>query len=243
MSKLTYFKIKKAFYQIASFFIKCDLEEIDYEEIRENIINRKKSLVRWGDGEAVICMGSGIKYQKFSENLAIDLKNAITKNDENIIICAPNQFLLKSNLELIKSNKWRAWLHTKTFYALNFEKCKFGDAFGFRPESKFKYKTILTELINRYNKIISISSEDEKDIKTIKSLLMKSNHEVKIGKIKIKPKNTYDDIEKIIKIVEKNKNALYLVSAGPAGKIIIKYISSYTQAIDVGHLYTMDYLS
>jgi len=64
-----------------------NLKILTPDQTLDDIIYKKKSIERYGDGEYQIIFGNNIRFQKFNQTLSKKLKNIlITSNNNNLLI-------------------------------------------------------------------------------------------------------------------------------------------------------------
>ncbi|MEN9852174.1 MAG: hypothetical protein RI996_117 [Candidatus Parcubacteria bacterium] len=207
-------------------------------------IQQGKSLVRLGDGEAMLLSGVGIWYQEYEKSLGRELRALITKytNQSNYILTLPQKYTNVTNTELRnisipEFNALHAWLPIKIWYKMIFPKnAIYADTCVFYSQHFFDQ--IIPYL--KTKKIIVITTQ--KNIDAQKNRIEKDLHV--ISWIEAKAPNPYEWYEKykleIVAAIElakaSHKDIVILLSAGPASKPLAVYCSNIgIQAIDMGH--------
>ena len=222
----------------------------DVETVNQ-IIEEKKSLARFGDGELrwILNMNYG-SYQRNDKRLSKRLINVLKSSNENLIIGLPNVF---SNEHL---NKYT--IDCKVFW-VNFI-CKFlpllekyiekdkvyADTQISRCYIDYKEKAFAGE---RYSNVKRIWQDREIVIVEGSKTKMGVGNDLlsnakSISRVICPSTNAFDKYDEIFSYIQNNcKNKLILLSLGPTATILASDISKikttgndYYQAIDLGHL-------
>ena len=249
-SAITFFlKLQKAaiFIIVVMFIKNRKFEYYTKDEFIEYLRRNPVSFIRWGDGESKVFYGSGRSYQKASMKLTKDIRNLYreVKKDpkKSYILGAPIEKISKTNLQLFKSRTKSGgrelinWYHS-IFLFSRIKDYKFGDSFIFRSQT-FSVVDALS-IIN--DKVLVIVTGDFTRFKP----LIDSIHDVdKIILHEINPQNSYEDLDTIVSELTTipieynllNENLRFMISAGPAAKIIVrKLLDSRLVAYDVGKI-------
>ena len=219
------------------FFKKLNEIEIDIDDIYKRLLSGD-TLLRWGDGEVSLIKGKSLYFQKHSDELGSEISQSLLYSKSNkLIVCSPHQFVNYSIISLLKKGKFRIWYKSRSFYILNFymKKIHTGDAFGFRPESRFKYIDIIKKLALERDKVILISSSDD-DIGKLSKII---GNNISIHHKLVQSKNSYEDRLDVITFLENNiiDNAVVFCSAGPLTKTLCN--QNKYQLIDTGHFFDL----
>ena len=78
---------------------------IDENQSLTRLINSRKSLIRWGDGESKIFIGGDLYFQRNSLKLCWDFYKLIHSNYPSIEFAIPNKFINCDKSDLLKINK------------------------------------------------------------------------------------------------------------------------------------------
>ncbi|WP_158095531.1 GT-D fold domain-containing glycosyltransferase [Massilimicrobiota sp. An142] len=210
------------------------------EKTIEKIVNSKKSLIRFGDGELLSMKGKSISYQEQNLNLSLELKSIEQmylreKVDCNFILCMPNEFLKCSGMELLKRREWiSSWSFFRYYFKNNLDKSvEYGDSFIFSKRYRERYK----EIWEKKENIIFVHNKknyaDDFEKLTGKKVVF----------ISVPEKNAYASIDHIVNNIKNEINKLknleksmVLISAGPCAKaVIFRLINEEIQIIDTGH--------
>jgi hypothetical protein len=212
-------------------------------EVVENIINKRKSYIRLGDGEVALIKMLSIHFQKADKDLSKKLKNLILKYNENskYILAIPERYIVKTNRELkemsnIEVNMFRCWLPFKIAFEEYFSKKeKYADAHSFYVKGFFENN--LSPYLK--NKKIIVATN-------INNINLQKNGLEKVFKeifwIETKAENSFSEYEKYIKQIEsiidkKDLNDfVLLLSTGPTSKVLAFYFAEKgLQSLDIGH--------
>lgn len=72
--------------------LKNKLKVMSIDETIDELIQKEKSLIRFGDGEITVIRGRGLKLQIYTEELAKDLKRILGYQHEKLLIAIPDIF-------------------------------------------------------------------------------------------------------------------------------------------------------
>ncbi len=212
------------------------LKTIGTDQISE-LISNGKSLIRFGDGEVMILLGSGIHFQKFNPRLQQKIKNVVRdyKTNSSYILALPNFALTESNESLGKRGRLRIWRLFKIVFKHLFPKdIGYADAMIFYHKETFE-KFVVPSLLNKYALVLSNSDNNTPELK---AQLNKLNIEYEY--VTTKKINAFDDYDTILKLINDKKsfhnNLIVLTSMGPGGKALAYDLTkSGIQCIDIGH--------
>ena len=218
----------------------CSAKILNSEETVKYILDNKKSIIRLGDGEFNILNGKDISYQKYSKQLKEELNNVLelyfkSKGDCEYLLCVPKYFMECSGFKLMKKRIYIAsWAYSREQFQKNFpQDILYGDAFLFKRENEEIYEKIWVN--SNYKTCVFIHNDKKYAEK------FENEYNIKTKFIKINSRNAYEQINDIkLKVLdyinEDRKNVIVLISAGPAGKILVKDLSRKgIFSIDTGH--------
>lgn len=231
--------------------IKCFLASIKGTKCRiltaeETVktIQTGKSLIRFGDGEFGIYHGRAISYQQCSEKLIsefIQIKKMYEEDPDNcpFIIAVPKYFLEVSGFGLLKKRAFVAsWAEPRADFKKYFKQnITYGDAFLFKKANESIFDHIWTDDLCRNNIIFVHNNEKYAES-------FQDKYHKKVFYVKCPQKNAFESIEIIIDNINKTivsnslnrLNTEIVVSAGPAGKVLVKNLSQDgLLCIDTGH--------
>jgi Glycosyltransferase GT-D fold len=198
-----------------------------------------KSLIRVGDGEAMICVGRSIHYQDFHPTLQSDITSIITSysSDSPYILAVPFFAIRNSPAELKAKNRYRIWRLFRAFFKIRFNhNAAYADAVMFYHSNAFA-DTLADHL--KEKKIILVTKRDNMTPELKKSLSSLSEN---ITYIESPATNAYDTLPQTTQLIDQAcSNTLpeklaILVAIGPAAKsLTYHYAKKGCQALDIGH--------
>ena len=213
------------------------------EETLELIIKEKCSVSRFGDGEYKWMTGKPQKsFQRPSEEMANRLREISKSDDKNHLVCLSDGF---GKLDYLNENAQAFWYrfmgeHRKEWISLLKPGKQYYNTNMTRPYMDYKDKSScshrfeLLKAIWKDRDIILI--EGEKSRLGIGNSLFEQAGSIK--RILVPAKDAYGKYEEILKVAcEQDKDALYLIAAGPTATILAYDLhKTGRQAIDVGHV-------
>lgn len=206
------------------------------EEMVDYIKNNNLSIIRLGDGEfGLLKLKKDIHYQEYNENLFKEMEELYYNYSIN------SKYLLSIPYFLLNSVIWfkkmpygftACFSRYRLFFMKHYNKhLVYGDAFLFRRGNKKVYE----KLWDKEEQIILIHN----DVKWAKQL--EKEYNIKVNFISIPARNSYDvidEVEKNIKIVNKDKKNKILISAGPMAKVLAYRLSKIGYIVyDTGHCF------
>lgn len=225
----------------------------DVETVNEMIEN-KKSLSRYGDGEFLWIIGKDYEsYQKKNEQLILRLKEVLKTKNEKLIIGVPGTFCSNS----ISSYVLKSRMHWTNFIAKYYSNNKLGDIFYqtniyadsliSRCYIDYKDKNFTKERYSNLKRIWNnreiVIVEGNRTRLGIGNDLFKNAK--KIERIICPSKDAFEKYEEIFETIKKEcKNKLVILALGPTATILASDICDLNinkneinyQAIDLGHI-------
>jgi hypothetical protein len=213
----------------------------------EPLVSTGRSIIRWGDGESSLLLMRSIHFQRHSFRLALALMKLLISSPRTYTLCLPAH--LSVYRDRVAEPRYRAvWAKTILIWealSWRFDK-SVSDAFAFRKESPDRGR-LLSIVLNRCN-IVCVVSKDEADALRIQDLTRRA-----VRHVACPSRHAYESLGKIrtqllreIADLEPEKSVplrlTVLVSAGPAGKILISDLTNTAQCknvqfLDVGHMF------
>ncbi len=99
-----------------------DFQYLNYEQTLNNIIDKNKSIVRFGDELFDMIQGIGLYYgnwhQKYAPDLAKRLKEIVSSRDSRLLVCFNPEFILKTKQEFKEMGipeQYQFWTNSKIF--------------------------------------------------------------------------------------------------------------------------------
>lgn len=212
------------------------------QETIECLINTKKSVIRFGDGELELIKGNSIPFQKSSKQLSDRLKEVLSSTNENILIGLPHFiYSNKDNLQEISKNFWR--VNGKSFRDtiakyINIDNIYYASEFtiAFSAYKNFdvsKYFEDLKKIWQDKNITIICGS----------TVFDKIEHNIfenakSIEFIHAPSKNAFDKYDEILKsCLAIDKDRLLITILGPTAKILAYDLTNNGyRALDLGHI-------
>ena len=197
-----------------------------------------KSIIRIGDGEAMLMTGRDIHYQKTSWSLRTILRTVLDSYSSSspYILSLPVEGLTSSEGELKTKNRLKIWRLFRSFAALRINReAAYADAHS------FYYQEFITKHLPSLLKdknIICLTKKATYD-STLFGYLQ--THAQSVHFIPSPERDAYFEIEELQKAINASLllqagSPLLLLAAGPASKALAyKYSSQGVQCIDIGH--------
>lgn len=217
--------------EIRSFVLE---KQLGFIETVEYLKKNKVSFARFGDGElkAMLRPDHHLKFQKNTIGLGRALSDSVefaTKNPKKLFIGFPHIF---------HEPHWLAvwadiWGETKAIFGglkvvgdahvsrpIYFDQLGESGTEAWRSIWKGEKVTIITGKGSRFDAIDQLFDGTES-----------------VDFIYSKPRDAFEDIERVIKEVEKSNSDLFLISLGPAGTVLAYRLAEIGKwALDIGHL-------
>jgi len=212
------------------------------DETLDEILKRKTSLIRLGDGELNLIFGENLKFQKHNKKIEKELKEILKFNSEDLLICLPNIF---SDLNIYTDDAklfWKQYLLRKIHKILrviDFNKIYYDtqiSRFYMDVRDKEKVKSRVQKIFKIWEGREVIIIEGEKSRLGVGNNLFEKAK--KIERIICPSHEAYSISEKIFeKVLKKEKDKLILLALGPTATILgYKLYKKGYQVIDIGHI-------
>ncbi len=219
---------------------KCCIKSriISSEETARLVIENKKSVIRFGDGEFFLLNGNSIHFQSHSRELANYLYNIVNdyRSNKNLyLLCMPKHYFECKGIEIMKNRVvFRSWVRPRFMFKKMYDKesIEYGDAFLFAEKNRKIYEKI-------WNR------------NTIKTVIFVHNNQIYADRfsniygktvyfLKVPSENAFEKVDAImddiLKLYYKYNSDIVLISAGPCAKILVWNLSKKgIWAIDTGH--------
>lgn len=209
------------------------------EETVRYILDNKKSLIRYGDGEFYLMDGNSIHYQKYTEELRdvlYDIVMSYIQNtaDSKYLLCMPKRYFECTGFHLLRGKVYiRSWVRPRYVFSEKYDlPVNYGDAFLFTKENTAVYERIWNH--QQVRKVLFVHN-DEKYANSFADLYKKE-----VFFIKIPAADAFERREviltDIINTVQNNSADMVLISAGPCAKYLVQRLAAMgIWAIDTGH--------
>ena len=215
---------------------------LDMYDSLDILLDKRKSISRFGDGELSIILGGNTRFQKFDQNLSNRLKEILYNNQDFCCIGIPDEINSLNNRTPPEKEFWinHLYIHRKTWLGLlNFEKIYLSTNIS-RPYLRFCDKSKCKSYFEAFKKLwhnknvilcegefsrVGVNNDLLSNCKSIKRVLCPH----KEAFIK------YDEI--LDKLKQYGKNNLFLIALGPAATVLSYDLAKEGyQALDIGHL-------
>lgn len=214
------------------------------DETLNEIINKNKSIARYGDGEFKFIFGRNIGFQKYDKGMSKRLLDILNSKEENLLIGinAPYKQRNLNRLNLHGKNYYKAWFRRFRFRLARILKNKvYYSSTITRFYMDLKSKRRVPDFIKRLKKIWDkrdvVIIEGEKSRLGIGNNLFDNMNSIQ--RIICPVTNAFNRYNEILNTVKTKitKNRLILIALGPTATILAYdlYKLGY-QAIDVGHI-------
>ena len=215
---------------------------LNVEESLKEIITKKKSICRFGDGEMFIILAKkGLGYQKYTPELSQKLKSILMQKQDFCFVGIPDAI---NTFENITDESKAFWVNNMYEYRNNWVEL-------LNPEMEYLTANI-TRLYIRYkdksncgkyfellksiwrNRDVVICEGDKTRMGVGNNLLDECKS---VKRIICPAENAFDKYEIILERLKKeNKNSLFLIALGPTATILAYELSKDGfQALDIGH--------
>lgn len=233
-------------YEIAGKIKAEQLEFPKVHNIKETIREIKengKSMSRYGDGELDIIFGGEVTFQPYHKILSTRLKEILTSNLENHIVCLPNIYGGYDNRTDEFKNFFRQHLSSgrrkKEYELFDFQK-NYYDSFVTRPYKDYIDKSETEKHFMLLKSIwlerdVTIVEGDKTRFGVGNDLLVRANSCIRI----LGPnRNAFTKYDELLKAVcQTDKSRLVLIALGPAATVMAYDLAKQGyQALDIGHV-------
>ena len=231
-------KLKKSCSKCSINLIYKPIKIKSIEETIDEIIKKKKSISRFGDGEFSIIFNENIRFQKFNKNLKYKLLEVLNSKIKDLMIGIMNFEDLKIKpfwKEWFKRNKFRfrKLLNKDTIYYNSFIS-RFVTLFKNPTKNKYYISKIKSIWNNRNILII----EGEKTRMGIGNDLFNNTKSIK--RIICPTINAFKAYYRILRYFKKNnidRETLILIALGPTATVLsYELCKKGFQSLDLGHL-------
>lgn len=215
-----------------------------YDECVEYIIANRASICRFGDGELGVIYGCSLGFQTKDERLGERLRDIMTLNSSNLLICIPDTFENLGRYNIVEQNFWHAhhYYNRRRWHSLLIPGRTYGSTFlsrfysmEFDHDLSLRRINLLKRLWDKRD-IIFIEGKDTKmgvgndlfdNVASIRRILCPSR-DAFAG---------YDRIIDYIKSMNLSNNDLFILALGPTATVMAADLHKLgLQALDLGHL-------
>lgn len=245
-----FYKLQREIYQIFFPFIKRKINNLQVKSVNRTIsslINSKRSISRFGDGEIRWIFGKRNygSFEKSSLLLRERLLEVLRSNKDNLEIGLPNSLC---NINLFTNPSIRYWkgfwvkYWSKFSKYLNFNKIYYNtniSRFYIDFKDKKNAKNTFSYLKRIWNNRNILIVEGKYTRLGVSNDLFENSNIIK--RIECPPIDAFERYNKILNIVKRflsnHKNFLILIALGPTATVLSYDLSNLGfQAIDIGHV-------
>lgn len=215
---------------------------LSIENTLDTVLEKKLSMIRFGDGEITLIDGMDLPFQKRTQELSLRLEEILKVNNPNLLICIPGMW---GKLDIFAPYAYYFIMHHMYRYnhtwkaLLSYEKT-YGDTNVTRHYLAYKNKEPAEKI---FEKICSLwESSPVVLIEGAKSRLGLGNdlfdNVTSLERILCPPENAYSKYEDIkAEALKVDKQKLILLSLGPTAKVLAYdlFLSGY-RVLDIGHI-------
>ncbi|PHV70154.1 hypothetical protein CS063_11800 [Sporanaerobium hydrogeniformans] len=207
------------------------------KETVEYIVDKKVSLIRFGDGEFNIMRGESISYQGYSKALGAGLKALVRDFKEKqtpYLVCMPAYFLSVKGMKLLKKRVYIAcWSRARRMFNKDYDyDVTYGDSFLFSQGNE----AIYSDIWKNENQVVFVHHDE------LYAKKFFDRYNIRYKFVKVPSVDAFTHKESIVRNIEKsienlsNKKTCILISAGPCAKLLVKELAEKGYwAIDTGH--------
>ena len=216
---------------------------LNHEQTINEILEKRKSIARFGDGEISIINGNSIPFQEYNKVLATRLKN-ILENKNNNILVGINYEYYYPKINLLNKDvadfyryyvpKYREKLSSLIDWNTKYCAAGFTQLYmSYKNYDLESHYNILRKIWNKQLILLVGCKEAFSDIK----FNIFDNSE-KIDYLYIPNKNAYSNYDDIYSSITKyTKNTIIILMAGPCAKLLVEDLSNQNYfTLDLGHL-------
>jgi hypothetical protein len=214
------------------------VQSVSQEELLA-AVRSGRSIIRLGDGEAMLLMGRDIHFQPYSPTLRDGLRNIITTyTDESpYIIGVPVDQLAASDKELKDMGRMRVWRLFKIYFQYHFSQtARYCSLVMFYHQNTFEHK-IASALSNHH--IICVGNGkvlDEKLRTYFSANFPQASFIIAPGHDAFKDKERITQEIDVAITAHPQVKPIILIAVGPASKVIsYEFAKRGIQALDIGH--------
>jgi glycosyltransferase family protein len=227
--------------------LSIEIPEIkNVDETVEQIITKKSSLARFGDGEFILMDGGRIDYQHRSEKMALHLKEVIASDLSNLLIALPPCFGFMDNFMPPVLDFWRKCMHRKR-----------EQVYSWLEMDRVYYDAFFSRVYMHYNKTDELYAKCESYYKKVKKIWTGRDIVIcegqgtrfgmfndlldgaeSISRILCPPRNAFDKYDEILSAFDNiDKQKLIIIALGPTATVLSYDLCKRGyQAIDTGSL-------
>lgn len=211
-------------------------------ETAEIIKSKNSSLVRFGDGEIDIINGKSIPYQKYTPELAQQLKTILeTPSNEKCLIALPDVFEHRERYNTSAQNFWMSHFQNyKDFYQNLVPSEWYATTFLSRPYIDLEDKAPASKYFEAVRQLW-----DKKEVLIVEGASSRSGvgndlfeNAAAVSRIICPSHHAFEKYNLILDAIKKQgKDKLILLMLGPTAKVLAFQLAQEGfQALDIGHI-------
>ena len=223
-------------YKCSSNLLFKSIKILSNEETLKELLDHRKSIARFGDGEFGIIFGNNLKFQNFNKTLKDKLLFILKENNPDLLV---GLIPLYKNTDVFLNN----WVKNNKF--------KLAKIIN---KHKIYYSTLITRFYDVYKSRSQIKNyvSKFKKIWYNRNILIIEGHQTRLGigndlfnnaksikRIICPVRNAFNVYKKILYYIKKmnlDKDTLILISLGPTATVLAHdLVKSGNQIIDFGH--------
>jgi glycosyltransferase family protein len=212
------------------------------EDTINEIIENKKSVSRFGDGEISWILGTQEgSFQLGSAELAKKLSVVLSSTNETLLVCLPSTFNTLSGIDINAKHFWSRIMHHQRFHILYYiNNNVFGNSLFTRPYMIYSNKNNAKEKFENIKRIWNernvVIIEGEFTYFGIENDLLSNSKSVR--RIICPHKNAFEVYNRIFNEAKKlEESTMILLALGPTATILAYDLAMLGyQAIDIGHV-------
>lgn len=220
----------------------CKIKVMSIDETLDELLGSQKSLVRFGDGEIIMIRGKSLYFQKQSPELSRRLAEILQYKEENLMIAIPDIFDGLSQYRPGGQHFWKD--HLLFFRNVYRQYCNpdrvYGNAYVSRCYFNYADKSRSAGWFSKIQRLWQgkeiVVVEGAGTHNGVGNHLLDSAAAVK--RVLCPAENAGEKLDSILETcLELPKESLYLVSLGPAAKLLAQDLfHSGRRVLDIGNL-------
>ena len=221
---------------------KTKITILDINNSLDILLDKRKSLSRFGDGEMKIILQSNVGFQKFDQNLSNRLREILYNNQDFCCIAIPDEINSLNNKIPAEKEYWINYLysHRKNWFELvNLEKSYLSTNIT-RPYLRFSDKSNCKSYFDNLKKLWHnknvILCEGEFSRVGVNNNLLSNCKSIK--RVLCPHRDAFSKYEEIFdKLKQYGGNNLFLIALGPTATVLSYDLAKDGYyALDIGHL-------
>ena len=221
---------------------KTKIRVMTIDETLDELLNTEKSLVRFGDGEIVMIRGKSLYFQKYMPMLSQRLAEILEYREDGLMVAIPDIF---NGLSQYRKSGRQFWKDHLLFFGRVYDRhCNlhktYGNAYVSRPYFNFADQNRAAGWFSKIRKLW-----EGKDVIVVEGAGTHNgagndllDGAARVRRILCPAQNAGEKLEEIRNAcLEMPQDSLYLLSLGPAAKLLAEDLfHSGRRVIDIGNL-------